>query len=195
MAHIHTSAADCVKKREREERTWNCRQSQNATITLFSADLFQCVLHKFVSVCWWGMCTNACVRYQHATRSEAKATQKLQLCHSIRSRNSGEHCERMWFMTCFQHDNGDDDDAVATNAVAAKFKEMCNNVSGRTGVSYLFVSHPPPPSRLISGGRHDKIGLKRAENSARAQETVMHMFVCVMSYVIRLELDWVCAFA
>lgn len=98
-------------------------------------------------------------------------------------------------MTCFQHDNGDDDDAVATNAVAAKFKEMCNNVSGRTGVSYLVVSHPPPPSRLISGGRHDKIGLKRAENSARAQETVMHMFVCVMSYVIRLELDWVCAFA
>lgn len=52
-------------------------------------------------------------------------------------------------MTCFQHDNDDDDD---DDAVAAKFKEMCNNVSGRTGVSYLFVSHPPPPSPLISGG-------------------------------------------
>lgn len=159
-------------------------------LALICFNVYFTSLSVCVCVCWWGMCWNACVRYQHATRSKTKGNSKAAAVsfHSIRSRNPGEHCEWMWFMTCFQHDNDDDDD---DDAVAAKFKEMCNNVSGRTGVSYLFVLHPPPPSiPSYQWRRHDKISLKRAENSARAQETVMHMFVCVW-WVMSLDLNWV----
>lgn len=97
-----SAAADCVGKRERERgkrawgkevRTWNCRHSQNATITLFSADLFQCILHMYfcVYLCVWEW-TCACVCYQHATQSVAKATQKLQLWLWFHS-NTASECD------------------------------------------------------------------------------------------------------
>lgn len=119
----------------REVRTWNCRQSQNATITLFSADLFQCILHMFYCVC-----EDVCMCVLSARNPKrSKGNSKVAAVTAI----PFEHYERMWFMTCF-----------SGTITVTTVEEMCNNVSGAGGCTSSFIPPLPLPHPipLISRG-------------------------------------------